>query len=255
MITTALKGGLMRLSGRVALITGAARGQGEAEARIFAKEGAKVVVCDVLEAEGRKVAATIGEAGGDAVFVKLNVTSESDWKNAVATAVRRFGKLDILVNNAGILRRGLVEETTSEQWDEVMDVNAKGVFLGTKYAIPEMKKAGGGSIVNISSLAGLRGSGNLTAYTASKGAVRLLTKATAVQYGKDKIRCNSIHPGPIDTPMIADTTFTPETMARIPLGRRGTPEEVAACALFLASEESSYVSGAELCVDGGMFAN
>lgn len=247
-----------RLDGKVALISGGARGQGAAEARLFAREGAKVVLGDVLEVEGTKVAADIAEHGGEAVFVRLDVTKEDDWRRAVNLAVSRFGKLTTLVNNAGILRRGTVEETTAEQWDLVMNVNAKGVFLGTKYAVPAMRKAGTGSIVNISSVAGLRGGANSTAYTASKGAVRLLTKSTAIQYGKDGIRCNSIHPGPIETDMIADTMRDPEALAqsvsRVALGRVGKPEEVAACVLFLASDDSSYVSGSELVVDGGITA-
>ncbi|MSQ12623.1 MAG: glucose 1-dehydrogenase [Dehalococcoidia bacterium] len=246
-----------RLDGKVALVSGAARGLGAAEARLFAQEGAKVILGDVLEVEGRRTAAEIGEAGGQAVFLKLDVTKEEDWKRAVDLAVSRFGKLTTLVNNAGILRRGNVEETSVEQWDLVMDINVKGVFLGTKYAIPAMRKAGGGSIINTSSVAGLRG-GGATAYTTSKGAVRLLTKATAVQYGKDGIRCNSIHPGVIDTDMLADALNDPERRAAlvsgIALGRVAMPEEVATCVLFLASDESSYVTGSELVVDGGMTA-
>ncbi|MSQ11458.1 MAG: glucose 1-dehydrogenase [Dehalococcoidia bacterium] len=249
----------MRLKGKVALITGGARGQGAAEAKLFAKEGAKVVICDVLEKEGTRTAAEIAENGGDAIFVRLDVTKEEEWKKAVDTAVAKFGKLDILVNNAGILRMGSVEEESVKQWDQVMDVNAKGVFLGTKYAIPVMRKAGGGSIVNISSVAGMIGSAGITSYTASKGAVRLLTKATAVQYGKEKIRCNSIHPGGVQTEMIADFLKDPkqrqQVEATIPLGRIAQPEEIANCALFLASEDASYVTGAELIVDGGMYAS
>lgn len=246
-----------RLDGKVALVSGAARGQGAAEAKLFAREGASVVLGDILEAEGRRTAAEIGEAGGQALFLKLDVTKEDDWKRAVDLAVSRFGKLTTLVNNAGILGRGNVEETSVEQWDLVMSVNAKGVFLGAKHAIPAMRKAGGGSIINISSVAGLRGGGG-TAYTTSKGAVRLLTKATAVQYGKDGIRCNSVHPGVIDTDMLADTLSNPERRASlvsgIALGRVASPEEVATCVLFLASDESSYVTGSELVVDGGMMA-
>ncbi|MSQ12269.1 MAG: glucose 1-dehydrogenase [Dehalococcoidia bacterium] len=252
----------MRLKGKVALISGAARGMGATEARLFAKEGAKVVLTDVLEKEGTKVAAEIAENGGDAIFVRMDVTKEEDWKRAVQTTVQKYGKVDILINNAGIWKTGAVEDTTAQLWDQVMDVNAKGVFLGTKLVIPEMRKAGGGSIINISSVAGLMGAGTGAAYGASKGAVRLLTKATAVQYGKEKIRCNSIHPGPIDTAMLsqliaegAGGSMTDEMMrAMVPLGRIGRPEEVATCALFLASDESSYVTGSELVVDGGLFA-
>jgi cyclopentanol dehydrogenase len=251
----------MRLQGKVALISGAARGQGAAEARLFAKEGAKVVLTDVLDAEGRKVAAEIGESGGDAVYMHLDVTNENEWKKVVADTVKRFGKVDVLVNNAGIWRGGTVESTTTDTWDQVMDINAKGVFLGSKYTIPEMRKAGGGSIINISSVAGFRGGRNSTAYTTSKGAVRLLTKSTAVQYGKDGIRCNSIHPGLIDTDMLRD--LRRENAAQgmpqagtgsVPLGREGTADDVAKCALFLASDDSSYVTGSELVVDGGLMA-
>ena len=172
----------MRLKGKVALITGAARGQGAAEARLFAQEGAKVILADVTDQEGVAVAAEIAEAGGDASYVHLDVANEDEWYAAVESGVTAFGKLDILVNNAGIWRRGHVMETSSEQWDDIMDVNAKGVFLGTKAAIPEMRKAGGGSIVNISSTAGLVGSKTSAAYSASKGAVRSFSKSTAVQY-------------------------------------------------------------------------
>ena len=191
----------MRLEGKVALITGAARGQGAAEARMFALEGAKVILADVTDQEGMAVAAEIAEAGGDALYVHLDVTNEEEWDSAIKSAVASFGKLDILVNNAGIWRRGHVLETSSDQWDDIMDVNAKGVFLGTKAAIPEMRKAGGGSIINISSTAGLVGSKTSAAYSASKGAVRIFTKSTAVQYAAEGIRANSIHPGPIDTDM------------------------------------------------------
>ena len=171
----------MRLQGKVALITGAARGQGAAEARLFAQEGAKVVLADVLDREGSAVAAEIAEAGGDAVYVHLDVTDEGEWDAAIQSAVSSFGKIDILINNAGIWRRGSVLETTSEQWDDLLGVNAKGVFLGTKAAIPEMRKAGGGSSIHISSTAGLVGSRNSAAYSASKGAVRIFTKSTAIQ--------------------------------------------------------------------------
>ena len=248
----------MRLEGKVALITGAARGQGAAEARLFAQEGAKVIVADVSDPEGIAVAAEIAEAGGDAIYVHLDVTDESEWEAAVQSAITSFGKLDILVNNAGIWRRGHVMETSSEQWDDIMDVNAKGVFLGTKAAIPEMRKAGGGSIVNISSTAGLVGSKTSSAYSASKGAVRIFSKSTAIQYASEGIRANSIHPGPIDTDMgdqvWPDSTSREASISRTALSRIGTAQDIAYGALYLASDESSFVTGSELVIDGGVTA-
>ena len=248
----------MRLENKVALISGGARGMGAAEARLFASEGAKVVIGDVLEEEGRQTEAQINEAGGECLFVRLDVTSEPNWQDVVATTVARFGKLDILVNNAGIYRTERVEETSGELWDQVMEVNAKGVFLGTKCAIPEMKKAGGGSIINISSVAGLVGNTMSAAYTASKGAVRLFTKSTAIQYASDGIRANSIHPGTIETPMtahlLAEESHRRNRLERTPLGRLGRAEDVAYGALYLASDESSFVTGSELVIDGGRTA-
>jgi NAD(P)-dependent dehydrogenase (short-subunit alcohol dehydrogenase family) len=248
-----------RLDGKVALISGGGRGQGATEARLFVGEGAKVVFGDVLDADGRKVEAEIRASGGDATYVHLDVTSESDWRAAVETALSRYGKLDVLVNNAGIIIRKGIEETSIEDWDRTMAINVKGVFLGTKHAIPAMRRAGGGSIINISSIAGLVGSTyGSPAYIASKGAVRLFTKATAIQHAKDNIRCNSIHPGPIETPMIQDTLedrdFLQERLRRIPLGRIGRVEDVAYGVLYLASDESSYVTGSELVIDGGSTA-
>lgn len=252
----------MRLTNKVALISGGARGQGAREARLFAEEGASVVIGDLLEEEGKKVEAQINETGGQAVFVKLDVTSESDWENAVNEAVRRFGKLNVLVNNAAILRTGpeilSIEETTAEEWDKIMAVNAKGVFLGTKFSVPAMREAGGGSIVNISSIAGMVGSDRGSAYGTSKAGVRVFTKFTAIQHAKDGIRANSVHPGPIDTEMIADRLLDPETRASIesivPMGRVGSVEDVAYGVLFLASDESSYMTGSELVIDGGRTA-
>ena len=248
----------MRLEGKVALITGAARGQGAAEARMFAQEGAKVILADVTDQEGMAVAAEIAEAGGDALYVHLDVTNEEEWDAAIQSAVSTFGKLDILVNNAGIWRRGHVLETSSEQWDDIMDVNAKGVFLGTKAAIPEMRKAGGGSIINISSTAGLVGSKTSAAYSASKGAVRIFTKSTAIQYAAEGIRANSIHPGPIDTDMgdqvWPDATSREAAVARTAVARIGTANDIAYGALYLASDESSFVTGSELVIDGGVTA-
>ena len=248
----------MRLEGKVALISGGARGMGAAEARLFASEGAKVVLGDVLESEGQQVEAEIAEAGGEAVFVHLDVTSEADWQQAVDTAVERFGGLHILVNNAGIWNGGNVETQTIDGWDRIMDINAKGVFLGTRAAIPAMRESGSGSIVNISSVAGIIGSVGATAYNASKGAVRLLTKSTAVQYAGEGIRCNSVHPGPIETQMIREVYPDKETrnsrVSAIPMGRMGEMDDVAKGVLFLASDEASYMTGSELVIDGGATA-
>ena len=248
----------MRLEGKVALISGGARGMGAAEARFFAREGARVAVGDLLEEEGARLESEIAEAGGDCIFVRLDVTSEESWANAVELTVSRYGRLDVLVNNAGVYQKARVEDTTLEGWDRVMAINAAGPFLGTKAAVPAMRDSGGGSIVNISSTAGLVGSLHSTAYTASKGAVRLLTKATAVQYAGDGIRANSVHPGPIDTDMLAAVYSDPEErrrrVSRIPMGREGTVDEVAYGVLFLASDESSFMTGSELVIDGGATA-
>jgi NAD(P)-dependent dehydrogenase (short-subunit alcohol dehydrogenase family) len=249
----------MRLEGKVALISGGARGQGAAEARLFAKEGAKVVIGDVLDEEGRKVEAEILEWGGEANFLHLDVTVEADWIMAVETAVARYGRLDILVNNAGVVSWGTLEDTTLQEWDRVMDVNAKGAFLGTKAAIPAMRKTGGGSIVNISSISGLIGQDSIQpVYNASKGAVRLLTKSTAIQYARENIRANSVHPGTVATEMNAERRADPElfqqTLSRIPLGRVAVPEDIAYAVLYLASDESSFVTGSELVIDGGFTA-
>ena len=249
----------MRLEGKVALISGGARGQGAVEAKLFAREGAKVVFGDILDESGKQVEAEIHEAGGEAAYVHLDVTKEDDWRTAINTAIDRYGKLDILVNNAGILIRKGIEDTTEEDWDRIMGVNAKGAFLGTKHSIPAMRQAGGGSIVNISSTAGLVASPSGSAsYTASKGAVRLLTKSTAIQYAKEGIRCNSIHPGPIDTDMIqetlTDSAKLEERMQRLPMCRVGTADEIAYGVLYLASEEAAFVTGSELVIDGGTTA-
>ena len=249
----------MRLEGKVAIISGGARGMGATEARMFTKEGAKVVFGDVRDDLGKQVEAEINESSGEAIYVSLDVTDLPSWQNAVDTAVSRFGKLDILVNNAGIVSNQSGDDATAEEWDRVMDVNAKGVFLGTKVAIPEMRKAGGGSIVNISSISGMVGQlGIHPGYNASKGAVRLLTKSTAIQYAKDGIRANSVHPGPIATPMTEASRADPEryqnSISRTPMGRYGQPEDIAYGVLFLASDESSYMTGSELVIDGGYTA-
>jgi len=249
----------MRLQGKVALITGAAHGMGEVEANLFAKEAAKVVVADVLEAEGKQVVGAIAKDGGEALFVRLDVTNEARWQQAVESAVARFGKLDILVNNAGISGSAGADLLNTEAWDAVMAVNAKGVFLGLKYAIPAMQKAGGGSIVNISSISGFVGQDYIhMAYNASKGAVRLMTKSAAVQYAKDGIRVNSVHPG-VMPPMLtstrgADSEERQRLLAKVPMGRAGRREEVGYAVLFLASDEASYITGTELVVDGGYLA-
>ena len=247
----------MRLEGKVALISGGARGMGAEEALLFAREGARVVIADVLEAEGRALAASI--PGGQAIFVRLDVTKEGDWQRAVSLAEEIYKRLDILVNNAGVSAVGGIEDTTVEEWDRVMEVNAKGVFLGTKYAIPAMQRSGGGSIINISSQLGIVAmSESSPQYIASKGAVRLLTKSTAIQYAADAIRCNSVHPGPIVTPMTEGRRSDPavrELMtSRIPLGRYGEAIDVAYGVLYLASDEASFVTGSELVIDGGWVA-
>ena len=248
----------MRLEGKVAFISGGARGMGAAEAVLFASEGACVAIGDVLEDLGRKVVEQISELGGRAIFVPLDVTSESQWAEAVAATVSEFGKLDVLVNNAGISSATTrIEDTTVESWDQVMNINAKGVFLGTKAAIPEMRRAGGGSIINISSQLGLVGTNFASGagYQASKGAVRIFTKATAIQYAGEGIRANSVHPGPIDTPMVESIQIDPAIyLSSIPLGRFGEPDEVAYGVLFLASDEASFMTGSELVIDGGWTA-
>ena len=249
-----------KLDGKVALISGGARGQGAAEAETFTREGARVVFGDIRDADGQKVEAAIRAAGGDAVYVHLDVTSETDWRRGVETATTRYGRLDILINNAAIvIPRVPIEERTAAEWDQVMAVNAKGVFLGTKYAIPAMRRAGGGSIVNISSIAGIGQSlMQEPAYAASKGAIRIFTKVTAAQHAKDRIRCNSIHPGPVDTEMFhsafPDRAVMEQRLKRIPLGRMGTVAEIVAAVLYFASDESAYTTGSELLIDGGAMA-
>ena len=249
----------MRLEGKVAIITGGARGQGATEARMFAREGAKVVIGDVRDELGMQVEAEIREMGGEAFYLHLDVANADDWQNAVNTAEQRFGKVDVLVNNAAIVLRKDIEETTSDDWDNIMDINAKGVFLGAKAVIPAMRRAGGGSIINISSISGLVSIGP-PAYIATKGAVRLFTKSTAIQYASENIRANSIHPGAVDTEMrrVGLTNQTPEEIQerlnQIPLGRVGTTEDISYGALFLASDESSFMTGSELVIDGGYTA-
>jgi NAD(P)-dependent dehydrogenase (short-subunit alcohol dehydrogenase family) len=249
----------MRLEGKVALISGAASGMGASTARLFAREGAKVMIADQLDAEGQQVADSIVKANGAAAFLHLDVTDEANWRDVVAATVARFGRLDILVNNAGISGSGEDDTLGTEAWDRLMAVNGRGVFLGTKFAVPEMKRAGGGSIINLSSISGVVGQEGIhVAYNASKGAVRTLTKAVAVQYGPDNIRCNSVHPGfmpPMRTSgKTADPAFRALMLKGVPMNRFGESDEVAKAILFLASDDASYVTGAELAVDGGYLA-
>jgi len=246
-----------RLSGKVAIISGGARGQGAEEARLFASEGAKVIIGDILDSEGIQVESEIVEQGGEAKFVRLDVSIEEDWLKAVQLAISEYGKLDILVNNAGILLMKGVEDTTSEEWDHLQNINSKGVFLGSKAVISAMRESGGGSIVNISSIAGLIGS-RFSAYGASKGLVRTLTKSIAVNHGHENIRCNSVHPGIIDTDMVSEMIGSKEgrdfQLNRTPLNVIANSRDVALGVLYLASDESRYVTGSELVIDGGITA-
>ncbi len=248
----------MRLKDKVAMISGAASGMGAATARLFAREGCKgVVVADILDKDGQAVVADIEKAGGRAIFVKLDVTDEAQWKAAVDKTVATYGGLDVLVNNAGISGSAEQDLYDTVAWHRLMDINSTGVFLGMKYGIRAMKR--GGSVINLSSISGITGQGYIhVGYNASKGAVRLITKAGAAQHGKDGIRVNSVHPG-LMPPMrtsgrTADPVARAKTLKGVPLGRAGEVDEVAYAILFLASDESSYVTGAELVVDGGWTA-
>jgi NAD(P)-dependent dehydrogenase (short-subunit alcohol dehydrogenase family) len=249
----------MRLANKVAIVSGAASGMGAATARRFAREGAKVVIADMLADEGNAVAGSIKKAGGDATFLHLNVTEEAGWKHVVDETVRLYGRLDILVNNAGISGSATNDMLGSEMWNRVMAVDATGVFLGTAAAVRQMQQNGGGSIVNLSSISGNVGQTMVhMSYNAAKGAVRTMTKSTAVQFGKDHIRCNSIHPGVMPPMRTSGATADPAVRAKmlksVPLGRTGEIDEVANAILFLASDEASYITGAELYVDGGYLA-
>jgi len=249
----------MRLKDKVAIVSGAAGGMGQCEAMLFAREGAKVIVADVLETEGRQTADKITAGGGQARFVKLDVTSETNWQSTVETAVSTFGKLDVLVNNAGISGTFDPDMLSTTAWDKLMDVNAKGVFLGMKTGIAAMQKTGGGSIVNISSISGFVGQNAVhMAYNASKGAVRIMTKTAAVQYAKDGIRVNSVHPGFLPPMRTSKGSADPEWRAKmlraVPMRREGRVEEVAHAVMFLASDDASYITGTEIVVDGGYLA-
>ena len=255
----------MRLEGKVAMITGAANGVrgklmgfGGAAAWLFASEGARVVVTDIDDEDGEMTARQIRESGREAVFVRLDVTSEREWDDAVRAAVSCFGRIDILVNNAGTSSRDTVEGTTVDMWDGQMEVHAKGAFLGTRAVIPEMRRVGGGSIINVSSIFSLIGSPSSTAYHAAKGAIRSFTKAAAVQYAGEGIRVNAVHPGYVTTPMTQKYFTDAELVARrtesVPMKRFGTVEEIAYGMLYLASDEASYVTGSDLVIDGGTTA-
>jgi 3alpha(or 20beta)-hydroxysteroid dehydrogenase len=245
-----MAGGLMgQLAGKTALVTGAARGQGACEAGLFVEEGANVLLCDVLDELGESEAAALGD---NAAYVHLDVRKPADWDRAVASAVERFGGLDILVNNAAILSPGTIEDQSLEDFVTVIEVNQVGCWLGMKAVIPAMRKAGGGSIVNISSVGGSVGVAGVTAYSGTKWAMRGMTKCAALELAVDGIRVNSVHPGSIDTQMLVDAG-TAEDLG-IPLGRLGESEDVAKLVLFLASDASSYCTGAEFVVDGGLMA-
>ncbi|HVA61122.1 MAG TPA: glucose 1-dehydrogenase [Mycobacteriales bacterium] len=246
----------MKLEGRVAIVTGGARGMGAAEVRRLHEEGASVVVADILQDEGNALAAELGDR---VRFALLDVTSEDHWSAVVSLAERDFGRLDVLVNNAGILRFAAIEDCSLEEFHLVLEVNLIGTFLGIRAAVPAMRRVGGGSIVNISSTEGLAGTVFCGAYTASKFGVRGLTKVAALEYGKEKIRVNSVHPGGIDTPMtraVMDEDGRKYVASRVSgLKRMGEAEEVASVVAFLAGDDSSYCTGAEFVVDGGVTAS
>jgi NAD(P)-dependent dehydrogenase (short-subunit alcohol dehydrogenase family) len=261
-----------RLPGKVAIVTGGASGIGAATARLFARHGASVLLTDSNASLGRTVQQEIASAGGTARYAEQDVRNESRWSEIVAEAEKTWGRLDILCNIAGISGRDpklniqsgptagpRLTDQTLEQWNWVMEINSTGVFLGTRAAVPAMQRAGGGSIVNISSICGIVGSHANAAYHASKGAVRLFSKAAAIQHAPDRIRVNSVHPGFVDTPMTVPGHSNPEVARKrldaTPLGRFGTPDDIAAGCLYLASDESSWVTGSELVIDGGMTAN
>ena len=254
---------IMRLKGRVAVVTGSGSGIGRASAVLFAKEGAKVVVVDCVREGGLKTVDMISNIGGESVFVEADVSKTADVQGMVRSALKKFGRIDIVFNNAGINLEKAVTDTSEQEWDKIMDVNLKGVFLCSKYAIPEMIRGGGGVIINTASIRGLVGQYHESAYCASKGGVVLLTRAMALDYGCHNIRVNCICPGAILTPLtqaFLDSSPDPErevqeTLKKIPLGRMGEPEDVARVALFLASDESAYLTGLAIPVDGGRIQN
>jgi NAD(P)-dependent dehydrogenase (short-subunit alcohol dehydrogenase family) len=250
----------LRLEGKTALITGAAQGLGEAIARRFAEAGAKVFIADLQDEAGAKTVNAINKEGGVAFYLNLDVSSEQSWEAAMAALIKETGRLDILVNNAGINIREPIETMKAEQFDKMLAVNVKGPFLGCKYAIPLLRKNGGGSIINMSSVCGLIGHRYTTeAYTVTKGAVTLLTKTVAVRYGKDNIRCNSLHPSTADTPLTRELLKDPvkreERLGEVPLGRLASVLDIANAALFLASDEAAFINGVAFPVDGGATAD
>ena len=255
----------MRLENKVALLTGAAAaiegelmGFGGAAAHLFVREGAKVILTDIRDELGERAASALRDRGADVVYRHLDVTSETDWQEAVDATMDAHGRLDILFNNAGISYPSKIEDLTEEIWDHELAVHAKGAFLGTKAAIPAMRRGGGGSIINTSSVMGIVGSPTSPAYSAAKGAIRLFTKTAALQYAKENIRVNSIHPGYATTPLTADRFSPPDVnkvlLDRTPMGRLGTATDIAYAVLFLASDESSWMTGSEMVIDGGMTA-
>jgi len=248
----------MRLANKVAIITGGTGNLGAIQARRFASEGASIIIADIDSAKGKQIQRNIQSDYGNVIFTYLDVTKESSWIELINKTEQLFGLPTILVQNAGIYRSGKILDTEGKQWDSIMNVNAKGVFLGTKSVLPKMIAAGGGSIVNISSTAGILGSRISTAYNPSKAAVRVFTKSTALQYAKNNVRANSIHPGPVESEMLSqvypDKNLKRNREIEIPLGRFASANDVCNAALFLASDESSYMTGSELVVDGGLTA-
>lgn len=251
-----------RVRGKVAIVTGAAMGIGKACAQLLAREGARVVLTDVDAAAGEKTAAAIRAEGGEAIFIEHDVSSESGWQAVIAQTLQAFGSVHVLVNNAGIGGTSSIENTTFEQWRKLMSINCDGVFLGTKYAFPEIKRSGGGSIVNMSSILGFTGNADAASYCASKGAIRLLAKAVALEGAKFNVRVNSVHPGYIETPMVQrhiasmpDEQAARKAIADLhPMGHLGEPDDIAYGVLYLASDESKFVTGSELVIDGGYLA-
>ncbi|MBQ0799474.1 MAG: glucose 1-dehydrogenase [Porticoccaceae bacterium] len=247
-----------RVQDKVCLITGAALGMGREHALLLAEHGARLILTDLNVEAGEATTKGINDAGGDAIFIKHDASSEQDWQQVIKTGVEHFGKIDVLVNNAGVLTLKSIQDTTTEDWDFVQSINTRGVFYGVKYVLPAMQKAGGGSIINISSIYGIVGAPSASAYQASKGAVRLLSKSAAVEYAEYNVRVNSVHPGVIATNMtkdiMVDDASTDALLGSALIRRPAQPKEVSWGILFLASDESSYMTGSELVIDGGYTA-